>query len=60
MEEKFRAIVNDSFQFPLNKNDLNTFDVISDGKNSNVIFNNKTFFFISKFVTGNSNHKHLS
>lgn len=42
MEEKFRAIVNDSFQFPLNKNDLNTFDVISDGKNSNVIFNNKS------------------
>ncbi len=42
MEEKFKAIVNDNFEFSLNSKDLETLDIISDNKKSNIIFNNKS------------------
>ncbi|SRX55203.1 acetyl-CoA carboxylase biotin carboxyl carrier protein subunit [Aequorivita sp. CIP111184] len=42
MEEEYKAIVNDNFEFSLNSKDLETIDVISDNKKSNVIFNNKS------------------
>lgn len=42
MEEKFKAIVNDNFEFSLNSKDLETLDVISDNKKANIIFNNKS------------------
>ncbi len=42
MEEKFKTIVNDNFEFSLNPKDLETLDVISDNEKSNIIFNNKS------------------
>lgn len=42
MEEKFKTIVNDNFEFSLNPKDLETLDVISDNEISNIIFNNKS------------------
>ncbi|MEH6763435.1 MAG: biotin/lipoyl-containing protein [Aequorivita antarctica] len=42
MEEKFKAIVNDNFEFSLYSKDLETLDVISDNKKANIIFNNKS------------------
>ncbi len=42
MEEKFKLIVNDNFEFSLNSKDLETLDVISDNKKSNMIYNNKS------------------
>ncbi|AFL79740.1 acetyl/propionyl-CoA carboxylase, alpha subunit [Aequorivita sublithincola DSM 14238] len=42
MEEKYKAIVNDNFEFSLNSKDLETLDVISDDIKSNIIYNNKS------------------
>ncbi|SRX72965.1 acetyl-CoA carboxylase biotin carboxyl carrier protein subunit [Aequorivita antarctica] len=42
MEEKFKAIVNDNFEFSLNSKDLEMLDVISDNKKANIIFNIKS------------------
>lgn len=42
MEEYFKAIVNDNFEFSLNSKDLENLDIISDNENSNIIFNNKS------------------
>ncbi len=42
MNEKFKAIVNENFEFSLNANDLEKLDVISDYKKSNIIYNNKS------------------
>ncbi len=42
MEEIFKTIVNDNFEFSLNPKDLETLDVISDNEKSNIIFNNKS------------------
>ena len=42
MEEDFKAIVNDNFEFSLNSKDLENLDIISDNENSNIIFNNKS------------------
>ncbi len=42
MEEEFKAIVNNNFEFSLNSKDLETLDIISDNKKSNIIFNNKS------------------
>ncbi len=42
MEEIFKTIVNDNFEFSLNPKDLETLDVISDSEKSNIIFNNKS------------------
>lgn len=42
MEEKFKAIVNDNFEFSLNSKDLEALDIIFDKEKSNIIFNNKS------------------
>jgi biotin carboxyl carrier protein len=42
MQEKYKVIVNDNFEFSLNTKDLETLDVISDNKKSNIIYNNKS------------------
>ncbi len=42
MEEEYKAIVNDNFEFLLSSKDFETLDVISDNKKSNIIFNNKS------------------
>lgn len=42
MEEIFKTIVNDNFEFSLNPKDLETLNVISDNEKSNIIFNNKS------------------
>ncbi|MBK5212324.1 MAG: biotin/lipoyl-binding protein [Flavobacteriaceae bacterium] len=42
MEEKFKAIVNDTFEFSLSLKDLETLDVISDSKKSNIIYAHKS------------------
>src|SRR5690606_40223474 len=42
MEEKFKAIVNNTFEFSLNLKDLETLDIISHNKKANVIFNHKS------------------
>jgi biotin carboxyl carrier protein len=42
MEEKFKTIVNDSFEFSLHSKDLEKLDVISDNKKTHIIYNNKS------------------
>ena len=42
MEEKFKAIVNGTFEFPLFRKDLESIDIVSENKNANIIFNNKS------------------
>lgn len=42
MEEKFKAIVNGTFEFPLFRKDLETIDIVSENQNTNSIFNNKS------------------
>ena len=42
MNEKYNAIVNESFEFSLTSKDLETLDVISDSKKSNIVYNNKS------------------
>lgn len=42
MEEKFKAIVNGTFEFPLFRKDLETIDIVSENKNANIVFNNKS------------------
>ncbi|MEM0517264.1 MULTISPECIES: acetyl-CoA carboxylase biotin carboxyl carrier protein subunit [Aequorivita] len=42
MKEKFKAIVNENFEFSLHSKDLEALDVISDNKISNIIYKNKS------------------
>ncbi|CAM3369615.1 acetyl-CoA carboxylase biotin carboxyl carrier protein subunit [Aequorivita lipolytica] len=42
MEEQYKAIVNDNFEFSLNSKDLETLDIISNNEKSNLIYNNKS------------------
>ncbi len=42
MEEKFKAIVNGTFEFPLFRKDLEAIDIASENKNANIVFNNKS------------------
>lgn len=42
MEEKFKAIVNGTFEFPLLRKDLETIDIVTENKNANIVFNNKS------------------
>lgn len=42
MNEKYKAIVNENFEFSLTSKDLETLDVISDSKKSNIVYNNKS------------------
>ncbi|WP_026451599.1 acetyl-CoA carboxylase biotin carboxyl carrier protein subunit [Aequorivita capsosiphonis] len=42
MAEEYKAIVNDNFEFSMTSKDLETLDVISDNKKSNLIYNNKS------------------
>jgi len=41
MNQKYNAIVNEDFEFSLTQNDLESLDVISNGKKFNIIYNNK-------------------
>ncbi len=42
MKEKFKATVNDNFEFSLQAKDLELMDVIYDNQKSNLIYNNKS------------------
>ncbi|MCZ4318664.1 acetyl-CoA carboxylase biotin carboxyl carrier protein subunit [Aequorivita viscosa] len=42
MNEKFKATVNENFEFSLSSDDLKKLDVISANKESNIIYNNKS------------------
>lgn len=42
MQDEYKAIVNDDFQFALTSEDLGSLDVISTNKKSNLIYNNKS------------------
>lgn len=42
MEEEYKAIVNDNFEFSLKSKDLETLDIISNNEKSNLIYNNKS------------------
>ncbi|MBT0609190.1 acetyl-CoA carboxylase biotin carboxyl carrier protein subunit [Aequorivita echinoideorum] len=42
MEEKFNAVVNETFDFQLTKEDLQNLDIVSEKKSANVIYNNKS------------------
>jgi biotin carboxyl carrier protein len=42
MNEKYKAIVNENFEFSLTSKDLETLDVISDSTKSNIVYNNKS------------------
>jgi len=68
MEEKFKAIVNNTCEFSLNLKDLETLDIISHNKKANVIFNHKSIEveilkadFNKKIysISMNGNHYHV-
>src|SRR5690606_3506589 len=42
MEEKFKAIVNGTYEFPLFRKDLESIDIASENQNANIIFNTKS------------------